>query len=105
MATSAAALLLLPGLAFAGPADEAARRAAEQHGGRVLKVEEKGDSYRIKLLLPSGQVKVVRVPNDAVGTPVGGAQEGGEKKNAASQSLGGRRLDPGREQRVGGGRW
>ncbi len=81
-------MLALPMLARAGAADDAARRVAAQYGGRVLKVEDKGESYRIKLLLPSGQVKVVLVPGQGGGTPVGGDRED-ERKGDATQSKGG----------------
>jgi hypothetical protein len=61
-----AAAVLLTGAA--AMADDAARDAAStavaEHGGRVLKVEAVEGGHRVKLLLPSGKVKVVRVgPN------------------------------------------
>jgi hypothetical protein len=64
LALAAAAVLL----ASAGPAaaDDAAAAAAAaaraEHGGRVLKVERKGDEYRVKILKDSGRLKIVRVP-------------------------------------------
>lgn len=49
-----------------GGAEAAAREAAARYDARVLDVKTKGDQYRVKLLLPSGKVKVVLVPrNDA----------------------------------------
>ena len=44
-------------------AQAAARSAEQQYGGRVLKVEKKKGAYRVKLLQPSGKVKIVRVPD------------------------------------------
>ena len=44
-------------------AQAAARIAEQQYGGRVLKVERKNGDYRVKLLQPSGKVKIVRVPD------------------------------------------
>ncbi len=66
-AAIASALLLIFGLGGApASADDAARAAAQfaeqQYGGRVLKVERKDGAYRVKLLQPSGKVKIVRVP-------------------------------------------
>ena len=47
--------------------DDAAAAAAEQarreHGGRVLAVGRIGDSYRVRLLLDSGRVVTVEVPD------------------------------------------
>lgn len=43
-----------------GPA-RAAEIARERHGGKVLKVERDGDAWRVRLLLPSGRVRNVRV--------------------------------------------
>ena len=40
---------------------EAAALAQQRHGGEVLKVSRSGDGYQVKLLLPSGRVKSVRV--------------------------------------------
>ncbi|MBW2275802.1 MAG: hypothetical protein JRG96_21285 [Deltaproteobacteria bacterium] len=37
--------------------------AEQQYGGRVLKVEREEGAYRVKLLQPSGKVKIVRVPD------------------------------------------
>jgi hypothetical protein len=43
-----------------GPS-QAAQIAQERHGGKVLKVSRDGQSYRVKLLLPSGTVRTVRI--------------------------------------------
>lgn len=46
---------------------EAARKAQEQVQGRVLKVEQRGDVFRVKILQASGRVisiEVRRVPNN-----------------------------------------
>jgi hypothetical protein len=43
-----------------GPA-QAARIAQQRHGGQVLKVGRDGQSYLVKLLLPSGTVRTVRI--------------------------------------------
>lgn len=40
---------------------QAARIAQRQHGGKVLKVSRDGQSYLVKLLLPSGTVRTVRI--------------------------------------------
>lgn len=40
---------------------EAIQRARKQTGGRVLDAQERGGSYHIKVLTPSGEVRVVRV--------------------------------------------
>ncbi len=40
---------------------EAAARAQARHGGKVLQVSPKGDSYRVKLLQSSGRVVTVTV--------------------------------------------
>ena len=40
---------------------QAAALAQQRHGGEVLKVSRSGDGYQVKLLLPSGRVKAVRV--------------------------------------------
>ena len=45
-----------------GGAEAAAREAAARYDARVLDVKAQGDQYRVKLLLPSGKVKVVLVP-------------------------------------------
>ncbi|XOV78597.1 MAG: PepSY domain-containing protein [Aestuariibacter sp.] len=45
---------------------EAARKAQRQVKGRVLKVEQRGDVFRVKLLQASGRVvsiEIRRVPN------------------------------------------
>lgn len=42
-------------------AKQAAMRAKAAHGGRVLSVKRNGDTYRVKLLLDSGRVKIVSV--------------------------------------------
>jgi hypothetical protein len=67
-AAIASAVFLIPCLGGAPASAEdaaqaAARIAEQQHGGRVLKVEKKGGAYRVKLLQPSGKVKIVRVPD------------------------------------------
>ena len=46
-------------LAQANNAQQAASIARQQYGGKVLKVEQANGGYRVKLLLPSGKVKVV----------------------------------------------
>ena len=58
-----AGFLALAEAAFAGgdAAQEAARRAQDKHGGRVLKVERHEDGYRVKLLNDNGRVKTVFV--------------------------------------------
>lgn len=43
-----------------GPA-QAVKIAKQRHGGKVLKVSREGAMYRVKLLLPSGKVKVVYI--------------------------------------------
>ena len=40
---------------------QAARIAQQRHGGKVLKVSRDGQSYHVKLLLPSGTVRTVRI--------------------------------------------
>lgn len=40
---------------------EAAARAQARHGGKVLQVSPRGDSYRVKLLQSSGRVVTVTV--------------------------------------------
>jgi hypothetical protein len=42
---------------------DAARRAQQQYGGRVLSVYPAGDGYRVKMLR-DGEVSVVSVPNE-----------------------------------------
>ncbi len=42
-------------------AKEAAQRAKAQYGGRVLKVERKGNNYRVRLLQDSGRVITVTI--------------------------------------------
>jgi len=64
----ASAVFLIPCLGGAPASAEdaaqaAARIAEQQYGGRVLKVEKKEGGYRVKLLQPSGKVKIVRVPD------------------------------------------
>ncbi len=54
-------------LAADDAAQAAARAAQAEHGGRVLKVERKGDRYRVKILKDSGKVKIVFVPKAAEG--------------------------------------
>ncbi|MBW2422092.1 MAG: hypothetical protein JRH19_26405 [Deltaproteobacteria bacterium] len=67
-AAVASAVLMILGLGGApAAADDAAQAAAriaeQQYGGRVLKVEREEGAYRVKLLQPSGKVKIVRVPD------------------------------------------
>ena len=45
--------------------DQAAAIAREQTGGRVLRVQLQGKSYRVKLLLSGERVKTVRVDADS----------------------------------------
>lgn len=40
---------------------EAAARARSQYGGRVIKVQKQGRSYRVRLLQPSGRVITVTI--------------------------------------------
>ena len=40
-------------------ADRAAEAAQRRFGGKVLAVQPRGDSYRVRLLLPDGRVKTV----------------------------------------------
>lgn len=40
---------------------QAARIAQQRHGGKVLKVSREGQTYLVKLLLPSGTVRTVRI--------------------------------------------
>ena len=40
---------------------QAAKRAKQQYGGKILKVSREGSMYRVKLLLPSGNVKNVYI--------------------------------------------
>jgi len=42
-------------------ADQAARRAQSQYGGKVLKVQRSNGGYRVKLLLDSGRVTTVTI--------------------------------------------
>lgn len=39
----------------------AAQIAQQRHGGKVLKVSREGQTYLVKLLLPSGTVRTVQV--------------------------------------------
>jgi len=57
-------VLAAPALADGG-AEAAAREAAARYDARVLDVKTSGDQYRVKLLLPSGKIKVVLVPRSA----------------------------------------
>lgn len=60
-----AGLAVLPGLAPGQRRDEGRDQAAaavrEATGGRVLGVREAGSEYHVKVLLPGGRVRVVRV--------------------------------------------
>ncbi|MDZ7783229.1 MAG: hypothetical protein U5K56_10005 [Halioglobus sp.] len=40
---------------------EAAAKARARHGGKVLKVQRKGDGYRVRLLQDSGRVITVTI--------------------------------------------
>ena len=44
-------------------AQEAARKAKSQYGGKVLKVSRAGNGYKVKLLLQSGRVMTVTIRN------------------------------------------
>ncbi len=83
--------LATPALADGG-AEAAAREAAARYDARVLDVKTEGDRYRVKLLLPSGKVKIVTMPRrEAKG-------DGGDRdaKDARSQSHRGPGLERGR---------
>lgn len=60
------ALLFSSFAAVAMSRDEAAARAQQQTGGRVLAVEEVQQGgqtvYRVKVLTPSGDVRIVVIP-------------------------------------------
>jgi hypothetical protein len=43
-------------------AGEAAERVRKDTGGRVLSVEDGGNGYRVRVLTPKGEVRVVSVP-------------------------------------------
>ncbi len=43
-------------------ADQAAERVRKQTGGRVLRVDQTGDGYRVKVLTPAGEVREITVP-------------------------------------------
>lgn len=43
-------------------AGEAAERVRKDTGGRVLSVEDGGNGYRVRVLTPKGEVRVVPVP-------------------------------------------
>lgn len=62
---AAAALAVMPGLSSAkdrgNGRDQAAATVREATGGRVLGVRRKGSEYHVKVLLPGGRVKVMRV--------------------------------------------
>ncbi len=42
-------------------AGQAAAKAQQRFGGKVLKVSRDGNRYRVKLLLPSGTIKTVTI--------------------------------------------
>lgn len=42
-------------------AAEAAEIASQRTGGKVLKVKTRGSSYRVKVLMPTGQVKTITI--------------------------------------------
>ena len=77
-------ILCLGGVAAAADdaAQAAARIAEQQYGGRVLKVEKKDGAWRVKLLQPSGKVKVVRIedPGSKGDAPGSGEAERGKRK-------------------------
>jgi len=70
-------LLTLLALSFSKAAsadasgEAAARQAVAENGGRVLSVKTEGSRHRVKLLLPSGKVKVVSIPIQVTDQPVG----------------------------------
>lgn len=81
------ALILTTVLAFASPtygdglsADQAARRAESRYGGQVLDIRpvqtDKGQGYRIKLLQPSGRVKMLVIDDDDRGNSNRGNSSG-----------------------------
>ncbi|MBK8970857.1 MAG: hypothetical protein IPM37_05640 [Hahellaceae bacterium] len=45
-------------------AAEAVRQVEQQTGGRVLKVVPVGNGYEVKVLLPNGVIRTVRVSGD-----------------------------------------
>lgn len=81
IASAVVLILCLGGVpAAADDAAQAAARIAErEYGGRVLKVEKQDGAYRVKLLQPSGKVKIVRVPDPSSG---GGSAGSGEAKES-----------------------
>lgn len=50
------------GNAKALSADQAAERVRKQTGGRVLRIDDAGNGYRIKVLTPAGEVREIAVP-------------------------------------------
>ncbi len=70
-----------------GGAEAAAREAAARYDARVLDVKTEADQYRVKLLLPSGKVKIVRVPRDD------GARDRGGDRGQTNGQRAGRRSD------------
>ncbi len=40
---------------------QAAQIAQQQHSGRVLSVKVQGNSYKVKIISSSGQVRIIRV--------------------------------------------
>ncbi len=49
-------------LAGAASASEAAEQARRQTGGQVLSVRQSGRGYEVKILTPSGEVRMVFIP-------------------------------------------
>jgi nitrous oxide reductase accessory protein NosL len=43
-------------------ADQAAERVRKQTGGRVLRIDDAGNGYRVKVLTPAGEVREIAVP-------------------------------------------
>jgi hypothetical protein len=92
-ALSSAALLLTlltpatPAVADDG-AEAAAREAAARYDARVLDVKTEADRYRVKLLLPSGKVKVVTMPRRDAADDAGRGEHG--SKDARTESRRGR---------------
>ena len=50
-------------------ANDAAAVAAQTHGGRVLSVDRAGQAWRVKLVTPRGEVRVVLI-DAATGRPL-----------------------------------
>lgn len=76
-----AALLLLGANAHALSPAEAAEQASNSTGGKVLQVKSRKDgNYRVKILMPNGQVRNISVGNSSESKPEKGNNKGSSKK-------------------------